>query len=91
METQCIKWELVKNGRTVVASFEQSIDDLLTNGRGYPLGWIIPEEHAEEAIDTGEWDEEGFVYEIGDDWYLVRYYPIAKESPEGAKDGDTGT
>lgn len=67
-------WELRKNiGREVIAQMEQSGEDMETNGRGYMLDAIIPDEHADAAQD-GEWDEEGFNYHVGEDFYVVTYH-----------------
>ena len=65
-------WELRKNGQ-VIATEEQSGEDMEMNGRGYMLDAIIPDEHA-DAAQEGEWDEEGFNYSIGEDFYVVTYY-----------------
>jgi len=64
-------WDLVKNGREIIAALEQDAADLLENGRGGVLDVLIPTEHAEAAQD-GEWNPEGFVYHVGDDWYVVQ-------------------
>ncbi|MDD4484277.1 MAG: hypothetical protein PHD55_07925 [Methanoregula sp.] len=42
------------------------------NGRNYMLDAIIPIDHADAAQD-GEWDEEGFTYLVGEDYYVVTY------------------
>ncbi len=66
-------WELQKNGHEVIATEEQSGEDMETNGRGYMLDAIIPDEHA-DAAQEGEWDEYGFCYHVGEDSYVVIYY-----------------
>lgn len=66
-------WELRKNGHEVIATEEQSGEDMEMNGRTYMLDAIIPDEHA-DAAQEGEWDEEGFNYSIGEDFYVVTYY-----------------
>jgi len=71
MATQ--KWILVKNGERVIEILDWDDEDIRANGRGYVLDALIPEVHA-EAAQLGEWDEEGFVYEFGDDWYMVVQY-----------------
>lgn len=63
-------WELLE-GDKVIARLEQDHDDYTTNGRGYVLADIIPEEHTEDA-ECGVWNEEGFVYEHGGRVYTVR-------------------
>lgn len=66
-------WELRKNGREVIARMEQSGEDYETNGRGYMLDAIVPDEHA-DAAQAGEWDESGFNYHVGEDYYVVTYH-----------------
>jgi len=67
-------WELRKNGHEVIATEEQSGEDMETNGRTYMLDAIIPDEHA-DAAQRGEWDEFGFTYTADDGgYYLVQYY-----------------
>ena len=66
-------WELQKNGHEVIATEEQSSEDMGTNGRTYMLDAIIPDEHA-DAAQEGEWDEYGFSYHVGEDCYAVIYY-----------------
>jgi hypothetical protein len=67
------KWILVKNGERVIEILNCDAEDLDVNDRGEVLEALIPPEHA-EAAQLGEWDEEGFVYEFGDDWYMVVPY-----------------
>jgi len=83
MEGEKVVWELIRNGKEIVATLEQDAEDLRVNGRGYPLSWIVPEEHAEAAFWCGEWDEEGYNYHLDNgDTYLVRYYGcLSKGSP----------
>ena len=67
-------WELIRGGYEVIATLEQSAEDFETNGRGYMLDAIIPDEHA-DAAQRGEWDEFGFTYTADDGgYYLVQYY-----------------
>ncbi len=75
METKTLLWELIRNGCEILATEKQDIDDFRVNGRGYMLDALIPNERADAAQD-GEWNPEGFIYEFGGDWYLVRYRPI---------------
>lgn len=77
------KWILVKNGERVIEILNCDAEDIRVNGRGYVLDALIPEEHAEAAQD-GEWDEEGFIYEFGDDWYMV--VPYHTDSIEETKE-----
>lgn len=65
-------WEIRKNGREIIATEEQSGVDMKINGRNYMLDAIIPIDHADAAQD-GEWDEEGFTYLVGEDYYVVTY------------------
>lgn len=71
---ETLTWVLVKNGKEVVKTVDQTIEDITVNGPAYPLSWIVPVEHAEYAVWHGEWDADGFTYTVGDDWYLVKYY-----------------
>ena len=70
MEPKVVEWRLIRNGSEVLDTLKQDIDDLQTNGRGYVLNWLVPEEHA-EAAERGEWCEEGFVYHIDTDYYEI--------------------
>ena len=82
-KTEKVKWELIRNGKEIISSLIQDAEDLEVNGRGYPLSWLVPEEHADAAFWSGEWDEEGYNYHIDNgDTYLVRYYPVPDNRKE---------
>ena len=70
MESKVVEWRLIRNGSEVLDTLRQDIDDLQTNGRGYVLNWLVPEEHA-DAAERGEWCEEGFTYHVGTDYYEI--------------------
>jgi len=82
-KTEKVKWELIRNGKEIISSLIQDAEDLEVNGRGYPLSWLVPEEHADAAFWSGEWDEEGYNYHLDNgDTYLVRYYPVPDNRKE---------
>lgn len=57
-------WKLFRNGETI------SVIETDEDNRGEVLFQILPIEHLDDA-DSGEWNEHGFVYHIGDEVYEV--------------------
>lgn len=74
-------WELRKNGRTLLARAYQSARDFAVNGRGEMLAAMIPSSHTQQAQE-GEWNPEGFLYSVGEDYYVVSCQRVLDEDPD---------
>lgn len=80
-------WVLVKNGKSAeeVATLQEK--DIEVYGLGHVLETLIPLEHRSTAELSGRWDEEGFTYEFGQDWFAVcRLYPFGEYYEEEHKE-----